>query len=81
MKKNKKIKSFIETKWGNSLILFIGTEFIHRLTLSGLTTVRIDLEDHDGNKKYAEYSLFNVSDGTDHYRLTISGYSGTAGTI
>nr|XP_034306825.1 fibrinogen-like protein 1 [Crassostrea gigas] len=58
---------------------WIGTEYIHRLTLSGLTTIRIDLEDYDGNKKYAEYSLFNVSDGNDHYRLTVSGYSGTAG--
>ncbi|XP_052680574.1 ficolin-2-like [Crassostrea angulata] len=58
---------------------WIGTEYIHRLTLSGLTTVRIDLEDYDGNKRYAEYSFFNVSDGNDHYRLTVSGYSGTAG--
>ncbi|XP_052679073.1 ficolin-3-like [Crassostrea angulata] len=58
---------------------WIGTEYIHQLTLSGLTTIKIDLEDHDGNKRYAEYSLFNVSDGNDHYRLSISGYSGTAG--
>lgn len=75
---------FTISLYPNSFLLhvtLIGAENIHRLTLSGLTTVRIDLEDYDGNKRYAEYSFFNVSDGNDHYRLTVSGYSGTAGTI
>ncbi|XP_078701708.1 angiopoietin-related protein 7-like [Branchiostoma floridae x Branchiostoma belcheri] len=35
--------------------------------------------DWDGNKRYAEYNTFRVSGESEQYRLTISGYSGTAG--
>lgn len=43
--------------------------------------VRIDLEDYDGDKRYVEYSLFNVFDGIDYYRLIILGYFGIVGII
>ena len=54
---------------------------------SGLETIersrdimlRVDLEDFDGNITYAEYTTFQVADEADKYRITIGGYSGTAG--
>lgn len=43
--------------------------------------IRIDLEDYDGNKRYVEYSLFNVFDENDYYRLIILGYFGIVGMM
>ena len=46
---------------------WLGLEKIHRLTRprDGLrTTLRIDLGDHDGNKHYAKYSTFQVTDSS-----------------
>ncbi|KAL9972451.1 hypothetical protein ACROYT_G018755 [Oculina patagonica] len=52
---------------------------LHRLTASGDVTLRVDLEDFDGNTAYAEYTTFKVADEGDKYRLLIGGYNGTAG--
>ena len=41
--------------------------------------LRVDLEDFEGNIKYAEYTDFGVADEADKYRLLIGGYKGTAG--
>ena len=41
--------------------------------------LRVDMEDFDGNIKYAEYTTFQVADEADKYRILIGGYSGTAG--
>ncbi len=41
--------------------------------------LRVDLEDFDGVKRYAEYSTFNISSEADNYRLTAIGYTGDAG--
>ena len=41
--------------------------------------MRVELEDHDGNKVYAKYDSFQVADATDYYRLSLGSYSGTAG--
>lgn len=43
--------------------------------------LRVDLEDNNGDKVYAEYSIFRVNGEADKYRLKIGGYSGTAGNI
>ena len=42
-------------------------------------TLRIDLEDFDGDIRYAEYMTFKVKGEVDKYRLLIEGYNGTAG--
>jgi len=39
----------------------------------------VDLEDFDGDIRYAEYTTFKVADEADKYRLLVGGYSGTAG--
>ena len=58
---------------------WLGLSKIHRLTKEGSNTLRVDLGDFEGNTRYANYSTFNVSDGSTEYILTVGGYSGTAG--
>ncbi|XP_078684952.1 uncharacterized protein LOC144918264 [Branchiostoma floridae x Branchiostoma belcheri] len=58
---------------------WLGNENIHLLTSKKDYSLRIDLEDWSGNKRYAEYDTFRVAGESDAYRLTVSGYSGTAG--
>ena len=43
--------------------------------------MRVDLEYNDGNNAQAVYSSFNVGNESSGYKLSISGYSGTAGNI
>ena len=58
---------------------WLGNDNLHRLTAADDVTLRVDLEDFDGNKPYAEYTTFKVADEADKYRLSIGEYSGTAG--
>ena len=58
---------------------WLGNDNLHRLTAAGNVTLRVDLEDFEGNIRYAEYTTFKVADEADKYRLLIGGYSGTAG--
>ena len=41
--------------------------------------LRVNLEDFDGERRYAAYTRFSVGSDSEGYRLTMSGYSGTAG--
>ena len=59
---------------------WLGLNKIHRLTnLPTSTALRVDLEDFDGNKRYAKYSTFRVKDSSRKYELQVSSYSGNAG--
>ena len=58
---------------------WLGLSKIHRLTKEGSNALRVDLGDFEGNTVYANYSTFSISDGSTEYRLTVGGYSGTAG--
>ena len=58
---------------------WLGNEDLHRLTASDDVTLRVDLEDFDGDIRYAEYATFKVAEEEDNYRLLIEGYNGTAG--
>jgi len=58
---------------------WIGLKTINALTSPGNQELRIDMEDWDGVKKYAQYSTFSISNATDSYRLNVSGYLGNAG--
>ncbi|XP_028514603.1 ficolin-1-like [Exaiptasia diaphana] len=57
---------------------WLGLDRIHAMTSKGNFRLRIDLEDFEGNARYAEYDSFSVSDEADKYRLSIGKYSGTA---
>ena len=61
---------------------WLGLNKIYRLTNRPSTTetaLRIDLEDFDGNIRYANYSTFRVLDSSRKYQLNVTGYSGDAG--
>ena len=57
---------------------WLGLDKIHRLTATA-TQLRIDLQDFEGNSRYAKYTTFSVGDSASNYILAVSGYSGTAG--
>ena len=59
---------------------WLGLRKIHRLTnLPTSTALRVDLEDFNGNKRYAKYSTFQVKDYSRKYQLNTTGYTGNAG--
>ncbi|XP_067027747.1 ficolin-2-like [Acropora muricata] len=58
---------------------WLGNDNLHRIAAAGNLTLRVDLEDFEGNVTFAEYSIFKVADASDKYRLLIGGYNGTAG--
>ena len=43
--------------------------------------LRIDLEDWDGETRYAQYSIFDIGGPEDNYKLAVYGYTGNAGDI
>ncbi|KAM4772375.1 fibrinogen-like protein 1 [Rhinophrynus dorsalis] len=57
---------------------WLGNEKIYRITSQGDYSLRIDLEDWDGNHKYALYRSFSIEDEANFYRLHVDGFSGTA---
>ncbi|KAM9850410.1 fibrinogen-like protein 1 [Aulostomus maculatus] len=58
---------------------WLGNDNLHYITAQDKYSLRINLEDFDGNQRYAEYKDFEVADEKDHYRLTFGAYVGTAG--
>ncbi|XP_066296744.1 angiopoietin-related protein 7-like [Branchiostoma lanceolatum] len=58
---------------------WLGNENIHLLTNKRNYWLRLDIQDWDDRKAFAEYSTFRVSGESDGYRLYISGFSGNAG--
>ncbi|XP_016355699.1 fibroleukin-like [Sinocyclocheilus anshuiensis] len=58
---------------------WLGNDKIHLLTKAKDMILRIELEDFEGTRGYAKYEQFYVSNEFLHYRLSVSGYSGTAG--
>ncbi|CAG7834897.1 unnamed protein product [Allacma fusca] len=59
--------------------VWMGNVNLHLLTTSEDQILRIELEDFDGEKRYAEYSTFRVASESDGFRLEVGGYSGDAG--
>nr|XP_055046100.1 fibrinogen-like 2a [Misgurnus anguillicaudatus] len=58
---------------------WLGNDKIHLLTKAKDMVLRIELEDFGGTRGYAKYDQFYVSNEYLNYRLSLSGYSGTAG--
>eukprot|EP00058_Branchiostoma_floridae_P023205 XP_002608695.1 hypothetical protein BRAFLDRAFT_58106 [Branchiostoma floridae] len=58
---------------------WLGNDKLHRLTGQEAYSLRVDMEDVDGNTAYANYSSFSISAESDKYRLSIGGFSGNAG--
>ncbi|XP_026841426.1 angiopoietin-related protein 1 isoform X1 [Drosophila persimilis] len=58
---------------------WLGNENIYMLTNNEEYTLRVELEDFEGNKRYAQYSHFKIHSEADYYKLEIDGYEGNAG--
>lgn len=58
---------------------WLGNENIYMLTNTDEYMLRVELEDFDGNRRYAEYSTFKLHSEKEDYKLEIGGYSGNAG--
>ncbi|KAM6972996.1 uncharacterized protein FYW47_003090 [Aplochiton taeniatus] len=65
--------------FGNvSLEFWLGNENLHNLTKMAPMSLRVDLRS-GGEAVFAKYSSFAVDIGRKNYKLTVAGYSGTAG--
>ena len=53
---------------------WLGNDNIHRLSTSGDTVLRVDLEDWDGKTAYTVYGKFVLDDESNKYKLTVSDY-------
>nr|XP_011448079.2 ryncolin-1 [Crassostrea gigas] len=58
---------------------WLGNEDIHLLTSKTKQELRVDLQKFSGEKAYAKYSRFTVGSESEKYKLSVGGYSGTAG--
>ena len=58
---------------------WLGNDYIHRLTARTASSLRVEVEDWDGTRKYAKYGSFSVGDESNKYRLRVGSYSGTVG--
>ena len=57
---------------------WLGLRYISKLSSNCRSTLRVELEDFEEDRRHAEYSYFRVS-SSYRYQLYVSGYSGTAG--
>ena len=55
---------------------WLGLDKINRLSNSGDDVLRVDLEDFENEKRYANYAIFAVANETEKYKLTVGDYSG-----
>ncbi|XP_063910728.1 angiopoietin-4 [Zophobas morio] len=58
---------------------WLGNENIYMLTNNEEYILRVELEDFEGNKRYAQYSHFKIFSEAEYYKLEIDGYEGNAG--
>lgn len=61
-------------------LFFEGNEYLHLLTSQSMYELRVDMTDFEGESRFAKYKLFQVGSRDTKFRLTVGGYSGTAGT-
>ncbi|KAL2099818.1 hypothetical protein ACEWY4_004212 [Coilia grayii] len=54
---------------------WLGLQTLYLLTAQKKYELRVDMEDFDGKKVFANYSSFFVSSEGDGYRLSVSGFS------
>uniref|UniRef100_A0A1A8JL17 Microfibrillar-associated protein 4 n=1 Tax=Nothobranchius kuhntae TaxID=321403 RepID=A0A1A8JL17_NOTKU len=59
---------------------WLGLENIYQLTRLQNYELMVDLEDFEGNKKFALYSSFKVDSESEGYRLQVTGFSDKGGS-
>uniref|UniRef100_A0A6J0UVX8 Angiopoietin-4 isoform X1 n=1 Tax=Pogona vitticeps TaxID=103695 RepID=A0A6J0UVX8_9SAUR len=58
---------------------WLGNEAVHLLTSQGAYSLRVELQDWEGNRAFAQYEKFRLGSERQRYRLFLKGYTGTAG--
>ncbi|XP_078666527.1 techylectin-5B-like [Branchiostoma floridae x Branchiostoma belcheri] len=58
---------------------WLGNDLLHQLTDSQDYSLYVELQDQAGEKAFAQYDSFKVGSAEEKYRLSVSGYNGTAG--
>ncbi|XP_075419975.1 angiopoietin-4 isoform X2 [Tenrec ecaudatus] len=58
---------------------WLGNELVHQLTSGAAYSLRVELRDWEGNEAYAQYEHFQLGSEGQLYRLSLNGYSGSAG--
>ncbi|MCL4143968.1 UNVERIFIED_CONTAM: hypothetical protein GTU68_065034 [Idotea baltica] len=58
---------------------WFGLDNIHALVSQTPMELRVDLEDFEGEKRWAKYDKFYIEDSAGNYELTLGEYSGDAG--
>uniref|UniRef100_A0AAY5KCN9 Fibrinogen-like protein 1 n=2 Tax=Esox lucius TaxID=8010 RepID=A0AAY5KCN9_ESOLU len=77
-------RAWVEYKhgFGDSLSdgeFWLGNDPLHYLTSQGDYDLKINMEDFDGNQRFAKYNNFKVDDEKDQYQLHLGEYTGNAG--
>ena len=57
---------------------WLGLDKIHRLTSSDNSMLHVDLEDFEGETRFAQYNRFVVMNENEKYKLNLSSYSGNS---
>ena len=55
---------------------WLGLDKIYRLTSNNNNVLRVDLEDFEGNTRFAHYNMFGVMNENNMYKLNLGVYSG-----
>ncbi|XP_063846623.1 microfibril-associated glycoprotein 4-like [Scylla paramamosain] len=58
---------------------WLGLDLLHQLTSTTLQQLRIDLDDYEGEHRWAKYGFFHVGAPETKFRLSLGSYSGDAG--
>ena len=59
---------------------YLGLQRMNMLISQGHYELRIDLEDWEGETRYAKYTVLHLGDARKKFELTVDGYTGNAGT-
>ena len=57
---------------------WLGLDKIHRLSVTGQSVLRVDLESFENETAYAVYKSFSVGNERDAYILNVRSYSGNS---
>ncbi|XP_063442734.1 ryncolin-1-like [Mytilus trossulus] len=57
---------------------WLGNDNIFNILNGKSYSLRFDLEDWSGERRYAQYETFSIADESAEYQLTLAGYSGDA---
>jgi len=75
-------RNWNEYKWGFGDLnteFWLGLEPVHLIMNGTSMTLRINLNDFEGNSTFAEYKFFLLESESKYYQLNVAWYSGTAG--